>query len=140
VNLADWADGNAHDALAALFGAAVLASEDEADRIEPPHLEMARADVPDDGVHVARALALSATRQRVLLALVDIDPSDRPIRESSGAIAARSSLTAGTVTRFLYELAERGVIERVRLSSPVTTAGGNPARSNRGTPKSRSDR
>jgi len=34
--LADWADGNAHDALAALFGAAVLASEDEADRIESP--------------------------------------------------------------------------------------------------------
>jgi len=70
----------------------------------------------------------------VLLALVDIDPSDRPIREPASAIAARSSLTAGTVTRFLYELADRGVIERVRLSSPVTTAGGNPARSNRGPP------
>jgi Cdc6-like AAA superfamily ATPase len=125
--LADWADGNAHDALAALFGAAVLASEDEADRIESPHLEAARTDVPDDGVHVARALALSATRQRVLLALVDIDPSDRPIRELASAIAARSSLTAGTVTRFLYELADRGVIERVRLSSPGHNSGRQPS-------------
>ncbi|WP_226038890.1 AAA family ATPase [Natrinema sp. DC36] len=125
--LAGWADGNAHDALATLFGAAVLASEDEADRIEPSHLETARTDVPDDGVHVARALALSATRQRVLLALVDLDPSDRPIRELASAIAARSSLTAGTVTRFLYELADRGVIERVQLSSPGHNSGRQPS-------------
>ncbi|MFC6766355.1 AAA family ATPase, partial [Natrinema soli] len=104
-----------------------LASEDEADRIEPPHLETARTDVPDDGVHVARALALSATRQRVLLALVDIDSSDRPIRELASAIAARSSLTAGTVTRFLYELADRGVIERVQLSSSGHNSGRQPS-------------
>ncbi|MFC4543266.1 Cdc6/Cdc18 family protein [Halosolutus amylolyticus] len=116
-DLAVWADGNAHDALAALFGAAVLASEEEDDRIEQRHLETAKADVPENGVHVDRALALSETRQRVLLDLVTVDSAGRSIREVAAEIADRSSLTAGTVKRFLYELADRGVIERVPLPS-----------------------
>ena len=115
-DLAGWADGNAHDALAALFAAAALATEDDADRIEPRHLERATADVPDDGVHVDRALALSETRQRVLGHLLAVDSADRPIRDVATAIAARSSVTEGTVTRFLYELADRGVVERVPLA------------------------
>ncbi|WP_222917904.1 AAA family ATPase [Natrinema sp. SYSU A 869] len=125
--LAGWADGNAHDALAALFGAAVLASEADADRIEPGHLERARDDVPDDGVHVSRALALSETRQRVLLALVDLESGERPIREIATAIADRSSLTAGTVKRFLYELADRGVIDRVPLPATDNGSGRQPS-------------
>ncbi|QCS41783.1 Cdc6/Cdc18 family protein [Natrinema versiforme] len=126
-DLAAWADGNAHDALAALFGAAVLASEDDAERIEPRHLETARADVPDDGVHVGRPLALSETRQQVLLALVEIESTDRPIREVATAIADRSSLTDGTVKRFLYELADRGVIERLPLSTADAGSGRRPS-------------
>ncbi len=116
-NLAVWADGNAHDALAALFGAAVLASEAASDQIVAHHLEAAQADVPEDGVHVDRALALSETRQRVLLDLVSVDSANRPIREVAAEVAERSSLTTGTVKRFLYELADRGVIERVPLPS-----------------------
>lgn len=126
-DLADWAAGNAHDALAALFGAAVLASEDDAERIEPRHLERARAAVPDDGVHVARPLALSETRQQVLLGLIEIESADRPIREIATAIADRSSLTDGTVKRFLYELADRGVIDRVPLSTPENGSGRRPS-------------
>ncbi|WP_254761484.1 AAA family ATPase [Natrinema marinum] len=122
--LAGWADGNAHDALAALFGAAVLATDDDADRLERRHLEAAWAAVPDDGVHVGRPLALSATRQRALLALVDLDATERPISETATAIADRSSLTAGTVERFLYELADDGVIERVPLQTVDTGGGG----------------
>ncbi|AFO56962.1 MULTISPECIES: Cdc6/Cdc18 family protein [unclassified Natrinema] len=125
--LAGWADGNAHDALAALFGATVLASEADADRIEPTHLEQAWADVPDDGVHVSRALALSKTRQRVLIELVDLGPGERSIREIATAIADRSSLTAGTVKRFLYELADRGVIERLPLSTADNGSGRQPS-------------
>ena len=115
-DLADWADGDAHDALAALFAAAALASEGEADRIESRHLERAAADVPADGVHVDRALALSETRQQVLGHLLAVESDDRPIRDLATAVAARSSLTEGTVTRFLYELADRGVVDRVPLA------------------------
>ena len=115
--LAAWADGDAHDALAALFGAAVLASEDDSDRIEPRHLETARDDVPDDGVHLGRVLALPETRQRVLADLVAVESAERPIREVAAAIADRSSLTAGTIKRFLYEFADRGVVERVPLEA-----------------------
>ncbi|ARS90458.1 Cdc6/Cdc18 family protein [Natrarchaeobaculum aegyptiacum] len=114
--LAAWADGNAHDALAALFSAAVCATADDADRIEEAHLERARMDVPDDGVHVDRALALSKTRQQVLVDLVALEDRDRPIKAIATEIADRSELTTGTVTRFLYELADQGVIERVPLS------------------------
>ncbi|AGB38410.1 Cdc6/Cdc18 family protein [Natronococcus occultus] len=115
--IAIWADGNAHDALAAVFAAAVAAVGDDADRIERTHLETAMDDVPDRGVHVDRALSLSETRQRVLCNLIDVDAADRPIREVATEIADRSELTAGTVKRFLYELAERGVIERVPLET-----------------------
>ncbi|MFU8866403.1 Cdc6/Cdc18 family protein [Natronococcus sp.] len=123
--IAVWADGNAHDALAVLFGAAVLAGEDEADRIEQSHLERAMENVPDAGVHVDRALSLSETRQRVLCDLIAVDATDRPIREVATEIAARSGLTAGTVKRFLYELADRGVIERVPL--PTNGSGRRPS-------------
>lgn len=116
-DLAVWADGNAHDALAALFGAAVLASEAARPKIEHRHLETAKADVPKDGVHVDRALALSETRQQVLLDLISVGSTDRPIREVAVEIAERSSLTTGTVKRFLYELADRSVIKRVPLPS-----------------------
>ena len=125
--LAAWADGNAHDALAALFGAAVLASDDDVDRIEPRHLETARDDVPENGVHVGRPLVLSETRQQVLLALIEIDSADRPIRSIAPAIADRSSLTVGTVKRFLYELADRGVIDRVPLPSVENGSGRQPS-------------
>ncbi|SER82753.1 Cdc6/Cdc18 family protein [Natrinema salaciae] len=125
--LAGWANGNAHDALAALFGATVLASEDDADHIAPAHLEAARRDVPDSGVHVGRPLALSETRQQVLLALAELESSGRRIREIAAAIADRSSLTAGTVKRFLYELADRGVIERVPLPTDERGSGRQPS-------------
>ncbi|NGM67806.1 AAA family ATPase [Natronolimnobius sp. AArcel1] len=115
--LADWADGNAHDALATLFGAAVLAMQDDANRIEASHLEQAHAAVPDNGVHIDRALALSETRQRVLAHLIEIDAADQPVRELAATIADQSSLTESTVTRLLYELADRGVLERVPLPS-----------------------
>ncbi|QFU81286.1 Cdc6/Cdc18 family protein [Natronorubrum aibiense] len=124
-DVATWADGNAHDALAALFGAGVLATDDGSDRIEPHHLEMAQEHVPENGVHLDRVLSLSKTRQQVLSDLVAVDSADRPIREVAAEIASRSSLTAGTVKRFLYELADRGIIERVPL--PANGSGRRPS-------------
>ncbi|WP_255168335.1 Cdc6/Cdc18 family protein [Natrononativus amylolyticus] len=116
-DLAAWADGNAHDALAALFAAAVLAARAGRDRIEGEHLERAKTDVPPDSVHVDRALALSSTRQRVLLELLAGDVGTHSIQEIAETIAADSSLTAGTVTRILYELADLEVLVRTPLST-----------------------
>ncbi|APW97920.1 AAA family ATPase [Halobiforma lacisalsi AJ5] len=128
-DLAEWADGNAHDALAALFVAAVAAEADGADRIADRHVDRGRADVPPDGVHLDRALALSENRQRVLAHLVALDEkrstAGTPIGDLAAEIAARSSLTTGTVKRFLYELAERGVLERIRIES--NGSGRNPS-------------
>ncbi|MDQ2049455.1 AAA family ATPase [Natronolimnohabitans sp. A-GB9] len=124
-DVATWADGDAHDALAILFGGAVLASDADRDRIEATHLETARADVPDDGVHLDRVLALPETRQRVLCALIDVDTDERPIRTVAADIADRSSLTTGTVKRFLYELADQGLLERVPL--PASGSGRRPS-------------
>lgn len=116
-DLATWADGNAHDALAALFGAAVLAEEHDADRLDDEYLVRARADVPAEGIHLDRTLALPGTRQQVLRNLLSLESTDRPISEVASDVAASSSLTAGTIKRFLYELADRGVVERVPLAS-----------------------
>ncbi|AXR82899.1 Cdc6/Cdc18 family protein [Natrarchaeobaculum sulfurireducens] len=124
-DLAVWADGNAHDGLAALFTAGFVATEAEADRIDTEHVQKAMAAVPNESVHVDRALAVSKTRQQVLLELVSVEARDRPIREVAAAISDRSDLTTGTVKRFLYELADRGVIERVQL--PGSGSGRRPS-------------
>ncbi|EMA35331.1 Cdc6/Cdc18 family protein [Halobiforma nitratireducens] len=125
--LAEWADGNAHDALAALFVATTVAEREDADRITERHLEYGRMDVHENGVHVDRALALSETRQQALAHLVslDLDVTTTPIGDLANAVAERSSLTTGTVKRFLYELAERGVLERIELEADGT--GRNPS-------------
>ncbi|USZ72137.1 Cdc6/Cdc18 family protein [Natronosalvus halobius] len=129
--LAEWADGNAHDALAAVFGAAFLATEAGAEAIADRHLEAAKADVPGVGVHVDRALALPKSRQRVLVALIQVcdDEGDRrSIRALADDVARSSSLTNGTVKRFLYELADRGLLERVSIDEAVGTEGGSGGR------------
>ncbi|WP_049927480.1 Cdc6/Cdc18 family protein [Halopiger goleimassiliensis] len=123
-DLADWADGDAHDAFAALFTAAVFAGDDGGP-ITDAHLERAKADVPADSVHVGRALAVPRTRQRVLLELVRTEDTRAAIRDLAEVIADRTDLTAGTVERFLYELADRGVLERTPL--PGEGSGRSPS-------------
>ncbi|WP_290815710.1 AAA family ATPase, partial [Halovivax sp.] len=123
--LAAWADGNAHDALAALFGAATLAARADADRIADDHLDRAMADVPADGIHVARPLSVSESRQRVLAGLVELDAPARSIGDLATEIAARTDVASGTVTRFLYELAGAGILRRVAL--PADGSGRRPS-------------
>ncbi len=124
-SLADWADGSAHDALAALFVAAVLANEDDTTQIRDLDLEAAMVDVPRSGIHIDRTLALSASRQQVLLDLLSVSDGSKPIREVADAIESESDVTASTATRFLYELADRGILERVGLTS--TGSGRRPS-------------
>ncbi|UPW00309.1 AAA family ATPase [Halorussus gelatinilyticus] len=124
--VAEWASGDAHDALAAVASAAELADADGADRIRASDVDAGIEDVRDGGVHLGRVFALPENRRKVLSELLALDPTP-PIDDAASAIADRSDLSAGTVKRFLYELAERGVLERVETDA-TDGSGRRPSR------------
>lgn len=129
--LASWADGDAHDALSGLFGAADVATEAGHDRIYERDLEAGMEGVPRPSVAVGRVLTLPANRQAVLRRLVDLDEASmRSVGAATDAIVASPSvdLSAATVRRFLYELAEDGIVERVVSPASTTSAGRPPSR------------
>ena len=116
-HIADWADGNAHDALAALFIAANRASQDDRTRLTEADVTAAIEEIPRPSVSLGSVLALPANKQLVLRNLVDLDPEDRvSVTATTEAISARPGvdLSSGTVKRYLYEMAEAGVVERVQ--------------------------
>ncbi|WP_435364107.1 Cdc6/Cdc18 family protein [Haloarchaeobius sp. DYHT-AS-18] len=128
--LADWAQGDAHDALAGLFGAADVASDAGHDRIRERDLEAGMGAVPRPSVSLGRVLTLPANRQHVLRKLVDLDEdAAESVGSATEAIAASPDvdLSAATVKRFLYELAEAGITERV-TSEHAGGAGRPPSR------------
>jgi Cdc6-like AAA superfamily ATPase len=128
--LADWAEGNAHDALAALFGAADMADMAGYDRIREQDLTDGMNAVPRPAAALGRVHTLPDNRQLVLRRLLDlnetelgsVDAAAEAISESRGV-----DLSPGTIKRVLYELAEIGVIQRVTVST-TTTAGRPPSR------------
>ncbi|GGN23792.1 Cdc6/Cdc18 family protein [Halarchaeum nitratireducens] len=125
--IADWADGNAHDALAALFAAAEHAAETDEARLSEADIDAACRSVPRPAVSLGEMLALSTNKQRVLRALVDLDRDEgSSVTETAEGIADADAvdLSTGTIERYLYELAETGVLERVRM-----TDGGGKGRS-----------
>lgn len=114
--LAEWADGDAGVALSALLGAVETASADGDATLDDEAVEAGMAAVPWPCVPLGRVLALPTNRVRTLMCLVDLDPTERaPVGDCAARIADRLDLTDSTVERFLYELAEAGVVERVRL-------------------------
>ncbi|WP_135363297.1 Cdc6/Cdc18 family protein [Halosimplex halophilum] len=118
--VAEWAEGNAHDAMAALFVAAVRATEDERTRLAEADVAAATEEVPRGAASLARVLALPANKQLVLRELVDLPAEDRAsvtaTTEAIGAVPA-VDLSPGTVKRYLYEMAEVGVVERVQAEA-----------------------
>ncbi|WP_436934498.1 Cdc6/Cdc18 family protein [Halovenus marina] len=128
--IAEWADGNAHDALAALFIAADRANRAEQSRLREEDITAAFEEIPRPSVSLGRVLVLPANRQLVLRELVDLDPEDRAsVTKTTEAISAKPSvdLSPGTVKRFLYEMAEIGIVERVQ-SDTATGKGRPPSR------------
>ncbi|WP_254545114.1 Cdc6/Cdc18 family protein [Halomarina pelagica] len=118
--IASWADGNAYDALCALFCAVDAAVTAGADRVSDEHVDAGMAAVPRDGVPLGRVLALSDARRTVLRHLVTLDADQRTsVGATAEAIAAdpEVSLSVGTVTRVLYELAETGILDRVTVEA-----------------------
>jgi Cdc6-like AAA superfamily ATPase len=124
--IAEWAGGDAHDALAATFGAADAADRDGADRIRAGDVDAGIDTVPENCAHLGRVLSLPENRQRVLSELLRLDGTPT-IHEAAAAIADGSDLTESTVERFLYELAEMGILERVQATD-VDGNGRNPSR------------
>jgi hypothetical protein len=112
----EWADGDAHDALAAVFGAADAAESTGHDALTGEDIEDGMDDVPWQSVSLGRVLALPENRQRILVALLELPPEDRnSVTAATRAIAASGAvdLSTATVKRVLYELAEVGIVRRV---------------------------
>lgn len=125
-DIAAWAEGNAHDALAALYGAAEHATGAGNAEIESGDVSRAIEGMPDPCVSLARTLTLPPNRQRVLRTLLAVDESDRSsVAGAADAVAREVDLSRGTVKRFLYELADTGFVERV-TAGEATDAPGRP--------------
>ncbi len=110
--IADWADGDAHDALAALFGAAISAQRDDAGRLRESDVDAGIDAVPDDCVQIGRVLALPENRRTVLAELLATEGHRQPISDAAVAVGERTDLSPSTVQRYLYELAEDGLLTR----------------------------
>lgn len=129
--IAGWSDGNAHDALCALFTAADEARVEGASRIREQDLHAGMDAVPRPSVPLGRVFALSDNRQRVLRRLVDLNEEKRaPVDAAADAVAGSPGieLSPGTVKRLLYELAEAGIAERVVNDHAPNGAGRAPSR------------
>jgi len=129
--IADWAEGNAHHAFAALFRAADRATRQSRSRIHSEDITDAMVDVPRPCESLSRVMALPANRQQILRVLVDLDESARTsVDAATEAIVTDSSvdLSAGTVKRFLYELAETGIVERIQTDGDPDGHGRPPSR------------
>lgn len=116
--IAEWAAGDAHDALAVVMGAAIHAERAGASTIRSRDVTAGIEGVPRPCASLGRVLALPESRQRLLYELVDLSEDDRStVSAATEAIAACPGvdLSASTVRRILYELADADLLERVTV-------------------------
>ena len=127
--LAAWANGDAHDALAALFSAGLIADENGHERITPADLSAGMDAVPHSCVSLGRVLALPESRQQVLCRLLALSDADcHSVGTAADAIAdERVDLSRATIERVLYELAEVDIVRRLKVDDP-SQAGRPPSR------------
>lgn len=127
--LADWAGGDAHDALAALFSSGLIAERNSHNRIDQSALDAGMAAVPQPCVSLGRVLALPTSRQQVLSGLIGLPEAARnSVSTAADEIVDDSiELSRSTIERVLYELAEAGIVRRVKLAD-ATQVGRPPSR------------
>ena len=116
--IAEWAAGDAHDALTVVMGAAVHAERAGASTVRSSDVTAGIEGVPRPCASLGRVLALPESRQRLLYELVGLSEADRStVSAATEAIAARPGvdLSASTVRRILYELADADLLERVTV-------------------------
>ncbi|WP_434531514.1 Cdc6/Cdc18 family protein (plasmid) [Haloarcula sp. NS06] len=127
--ITSWAEGDAHDALVALFTAAMSASESGHAQLRDADIKIGIDRSPLDGVSLGRVLTLSENKQVVLERLFDVPEEQRvSIETTAETIAANSALTKTTVRRFLYELADENVLKKVRAETAPGNNGRRPTR------------
>ncbi|RJX49836.1 Cdc6/Cdc18 family protein [Halonotius pteroides] len=121
--VATWANGDAHDALAALFGAAVTAGADTDTPIDDEALAAGMAAVPRPCVALGRVMSLPTSRQRIVRRLIELPEAARSsVRAAAEAISSDElDLSRATIERVLYELAEAGIVRRVKAEQPSET-------------------
>ncbi|OYR75879.1 cell division control protein, partial [Halorubrum sp. E3] len=114
--IVEWAAGDAHDALAAVVGAAITAERAGASTVRSGDVDGGIDAVPRPCVALGRVLALSESRRRLLYELVSLTDDDRAsVSAATETIASREAvdLSPSTVRRVLYELADAGLLDRV---------------------------
>ncbi|AXR76703.1 Cdc6/Cdc18 family protein [Natrarchaeobaculum sulfurireducens] len=119
--IADWAHGDAHDAIAALFSAALLAESADRDRISEADVSDGIEAVPYPSSALHRVFALEESRQELLYQFLSLSASQRQsVGATAGALADADhvDLKRSTVRRMLYELADDGVLRRVEHRDP----------------------
>jgi len=117
-DVVEWAAGDAHDALSAVMGAAVSAERAGASTVRSADIDAGIEGVPRPCVALRRVLALPESRQRLLYELAGLSEEERStVGVATETIAARHGvdLSASTVRRVLYELADAGLLERVTV-------------------------
>jgi Cdc6-related protein, AAA superfamily ATPase len=121
--VATWADGDAHDALAALFGAAVSVGADAETQIGESALATGMAAVPQPSVALGRVMSLPASRKRIVRRLIELSEPDRKsVKTAADAISNDGlDLSRATIERILYELAEAGIVRRIKAEQPSET-------------------
>ncbi|ERG96781.1 Cdc6/Cdc18 family protein [Haloquadratum walsbyi] len=112
--VASWADGNAHNGLAVLFSAVDSAAAAGKDRLSKSDIDSAIESVPEPCVSLSAVLSLPANRQQVLRHLVNLSPDERESVDMATTALSTLDLSKSTIKRFLYEMAEAGVIKRVQ--------------------------
>lgn len=112
--IGDWAAGDATRALTALYAAAIFAERDGATSVGTEHVDEAVETTPDRCVHVETLTSLHDSKRIVLDRFVELGLTSTGIDDTAVTLAADVDLSAETVKRHLYELAQRGVFERVR--------------------------
>jgi len=74
--IVEWAEGDAHDALAALLTAADMAATNGDERLDTGTIEASLGSVPRPSVSLGAIFALPPNRQKTLRVLVDLDTED----------------------------------------------------------------
>lgn len=114
-DIVEWAAGDAHDALAAVTGAAVSADRAGASTVRPTDVDAGIDAVSRPCVALGRVLALAESRRRILYELAALpDEARATVSAATEAVAARPDvdLSPSTVRRVLYELSDAGFIRR----------------------------
>ncbi|MFC6730908.1 helix-turn-helix domain-containing protein, partial [Natronoarchaeum mannanilyticum] len=91
---------------------AISAQRDDAGRLRESDVDAGIDAVPDDCVQIGRVLSLPENRRTVLAELLATDGHRQPISDAAAAVGERTDLSPSTVQRYLYELAEDGLLTR----------------------------